>query len=78
MSAPSGLYTRCWADPSARPAILALLMLVALTVALLLAGGHETSADATPSCPVSSTNTVVTAPPTGTTLCGPGRVDGQE
>jgi len=70
MSAPSGLYTRYWADPSARPAILALLiMLVALTVALLLAGGHDTPADATPSCPISSTNTVVTAPPTGTMPC---------
>jgi hypothetical protein len=70
MSAPSGLYTRYWTDPSARPAILALLiLLVALTVALLLAGGHDTPADATSSCPISSTHTVATAPPTGTTLC---------
>jgi hypothetical protein len=70
MSALSGLYIRYWVDPSARPAVLALLiMLVALTVGLLLAGGHDTSAHATPSCPISSANTVVIAPPTGTTLC---------
>ena len=70
MSAPSGLYTRNRTDPSARPAVLGLLiMIAALTVALLLAGGHDIQADATPSCPIFSANTVVTAPPTGTMPC---------
>ena len=70
MSVPSGLSTRHWADPSARPAVLALLiMVVALTVALLLTGGYDIPADATPSCPISSTNRVLTAPPTGTMPC---------
>ena len=54
---------------AARPAILALLILLtALTVAPLLAGGHDTATEATPSCSISSVNTVLTAPPTGTTL----------
>jgi hypothetical protein len=70
MSAPSHLSSRYWVHPSARPAFLAhLIILVALAVALLLAGGHDTPSDAAPSCPIALTNTVVTAPPTGTTLC---------
>jgi hypothetical protein len=70
MAAPYGPDARGWADPSSRPAILALLLvLVALTVALLLVGGRDTAADATPSCPVPPANTMVTAPPTGTLPC---------
>jgi hypothetical protein len=57
------------ADPSSRPAVLALLVVViALTVALL-ATGRDVAADATPPCPGPTMNTVVTAPPTGTTPC---------
>jgi hypothetical protein len=70
MSASSGPSAGFGADPSSRPAVFALLVvLVALMVGLLLTGGRDAEADATVSCPVHATNTVVTAPPTGTTQC---------
>ena len=69
MSVPTSPPAAYWADPSSRPAVVALLIvLVALTVALLLAGGHHAPADAA-LCPVPATKTVATAPPTGTTPC---------
>jgi hypothetical protein len=70
MSAPHSPDVTRSADPSSRPAVLALLVvLVALIVALLLAGGPDAPADATPSCPIPAANTMVTAPPTGTMPC---------
>ena len=70
MSTPFSPDARYWADPSSRPAVLALLIvLAALTVALLLSTGRDVTADATPPCPGPAMNTVVTAPPTGTTPC---------
>ena len=61
----SGLYR---ADSSSQPAVVAvLIVLMALTVALLLATGRDATANATPACPAVST--AVTAPPTGTTPC---------
>jgi hypothetical protein len=70
MSAPHGPDATRSAGPSSRPAVLALLMmLVALTVALLLPVGRDAPADATPSCPVPAAITMVTAPPTGTMPC---------
>jgi hypothetical protein len=62
-----GLYR---ADSSSQPAVVAgLIVLMVLTVALLLATGGETTANATPACPGPAMNTAVTAPPPGTTPC---------
>ena len=70
MSASYGPVASHSADPSSRPAVLALIVvLVALTVALLLTGGYEAPGGATLSCPRPPANTVVTAPPTGTLPC---------
>jgi hypothetical protein len=66
MSTPFSPDARYWADPSSRPAVLALLIvLMALTVALLSATGR----DVTPACPGPAMHTAATAPPTGTTPC---------
>jgi hypothetical protein len=62
-----GLYR---ADSSSQPAVVAvLIVLMALTVALLVATGRDATADAIPACPGPPMNTAVTAPPTGTTPC---------
>jgi hypothetical protein len=70
MSTPFSPDARYWADPSSRPAVLALLIvLMALTIALLSATGRDVTADATPACPGPAMHTTATAPPTGTTPC---------
>ena len=70
MSTPFSPDARYWADPSSRPAVVAvLIVLLALTVALLLATGRDARANATPACPGPAMNTAVPAPPTGTTSC---------
>jgi hypothetical protein len=63
----SGLYR---ADSSSQPAVVAvLIVLMALTLALLLATGRDVTANATPACPGPAVSTAVPAPPTGTTPC---------